>query len=220
MFARRTRLRRALRPCVVAVALALVPGASIAVAQGISISPTIGVYVPTEEFYKAATTGTEADLRKQEVSLALGARLAVRGKRVGFELAGDYAPSKLKFNLSGQQSQEDANVITGSARLTVFVIPTTSPVWLAVSGGAGVVKRTGAAYATVEDRTDFAPTAGAQVGFRIGQLVALTVSADGYFYTPDFSSGAGTGTTTQIGQKDIHISAGVSIPFLGLGAGM
>ena len=219
MLARPPRLCRALAASLVisAVAAGAAPRAA---AQGFSIAPTIGVYVPTEEFYKAATSGNSADLRKQEVSLALGARMAIRGKRLGLELAGDYAPSKLKFNLSGQQSQEDANVLTGSARLTFFVIPATSPVWLAVSGGAGIVKRTGTAYATLADNTDFAPTAGAQVGFRIGRLVALTVSADGYFYTPDFSTGTQSGTTTQIAQKDIHISAGISIPFLGLGAGM
>ena len=112
-----------------------------------------------------------------------------------------------------------SDLLTGSARLTLFVIPATSPVWLAVSGGAGVVHRSGAAYAALTDRTDLAPTAGAQLGFRLGRLVALTVSADGYFYTPDFSGTEG-GTTTQIGQKDLHISAGVMIPFLGLGAGI
>ena len=210
------------RPCrapVVAVLAALALVSRPAAAQGFSIAPTIGLYIPTEEFYKAATSGNAADLRKQEVSIAVGARLAVKGKRLGLELAGDYAPSKLKFDLNGQQSQEDANVLTGSARLTLFVIPATSPLWLAVSGGAGVVHRSGTAYAALTDRTDLAPTAGAQVGFRLGRLVSLTVSADGYFYTPDFSA-SDTGTTTQIGQKDVHISVGVSIPFLGLGAGM
>ena len=219
MFRCSPRLGRAFAASVLAGFVGTAAGARAAAAQGFSIAPTIGLYVPTEEFYKAATSGNSTDLRKQEVSIAVGARLAIKGKRIGIELAGDYAPSKLKFNLNGQQNQEDANVLTGSARLTLFVIPATSPVWLAVSGGAGVVHRSGAAYAALTDKTDLAPTAGAQVGFRLGRLVALTVSADGYFYTPDFSA-AESGTTAQIGQKDLHISAGVSIPFLGLGAGI
>ncbi|MGE5091211.1 MAG: hypothetical protein ACM3OH_03495 [Bacillota bacterium] len=188
-----------------------------AVAQRVTIAPTIGVYIPTEEFYKAATSGNSADLRKQEVSIGLGGRLGIVGRRVGVEFTGEYAPSKLKFDLNGQQSQEDANVLTGSGRLTLFVIPTSSPIWFAVSGGVGVVHRSGAAYATLTDRTDLAPTAGAQAGFHLGRLIALTVSADGYFYKPDFSSTGTSGSTSQITQKDIHLSAGVSIPFLGVG---
>jgi hypothetical protein len=188
-----------------------------AMAQRVSLAPTIGLYIPTAEFYKAATTGNSSDLRKQEVSIGLGGRLGIIGRRIGVEFTGEYAPSKLKFNLAGQQNTEDANILTGSGRLTLFVIPTSSPVWFAVSGGAGVVHRSGAAYAALTDRTDFAPTAGVQVGFHLGRLVALTLSADGYFYKPDFDPGTTSGTTTQITQKDIHLSAGVSIPFLGLG---
>jgi hypothetical protein len=200
-------------PALVVVTLAAAP----AVAQRVSLAPTIGLYIPTAEFYKAATSGNSADLRKQEVSIGLGGRLGIIGRRVGVEFTGEYAPSKLKFNLAGQQSTEDANVFTGSGRLTLFVIPTSSPIWFAISGGMGVVHRSGAAYAALTDRTDLAPTAGAQLGFHLGRLVALTLSADGYLYKPDFNSGTSSGTSTQITQKDIHLSAGVAIPFLGLG---
>lgn len=199
------------------LALAAALAARPAAAQRVSLSPTIGLYIPTAEFYKAATTGNSTDLRKQEVSIGLGGRLGIIGKRVGVEFTGEYAPSKLKFNLAGQQNQEDANVLTGSGRLTLFVIPTSSPLWFAISGGLGVVHRSGAAYAALTDRTDLAPTAGAQLGFHLGRLVAFTVSADGYFYKPDFNSGTTSGSSTQITQKDIHLSAGLSIPFLGLG---
>jgi hypothetical protein len=210
-----TRCARAsILPAVILAFALVAPSAS---AQRVSLAPAIGLYIPTAEFYKAATTGNSSDLRKQEVSIGLGGRLGIIGKRIGVEFTGEYAPSKLKFNLAGQQNQEDANVFTGSGRLTVFVIPTSSPLWFALSGGLGVVHRSGAAYAALTDRTDLAPTAGAQVGFHLGPLVALTLSAEGYFYKPDFSSGTTTGTTTQIAQKDIHISAGVAIPFLGLG---
>lgn len=204
---------RVVLPALIILAVATPPVA----AQRVSLSPTIGLYIPTAEFYKAATSGNSADLRKQEVSIGLGGRLGIIGRRVGVEFTGEYAPSKLKFNLAGQQSTEDANVFTGSGRLTLFVIPTSSPIWFAISGGMGVVHRSGAAYAALTDRTDLAPTAGAQLGFHLGRLVALTLSADGYLYKPDFNSGTSSGTSTQITQKDIHLSAGVAIPFLGLG---
>lgn len=204
---------RVVLPALIILAVATPPVA----AQRVSLSPAIGLYIPTAEFYKAATSGNSADLRKQEVSIGLGGRLGIIGRRVGVEFTGEYAPSKLKFNLAGQQSTEDANVFTGSGRLTLFVIPTSSPIWFAISGGMGVVHRSGAAYAALTDRTDLAPTAGAQLGFHLGRLVALTLSADGYLYKPDFNSGTSSGTSTQITQKDIHLSAGVAIPFLGLG---
>ncbi len=209
-----TRARiRAVLPALIVATFAARPAA----AQRVSLAPTIGLYIPTAEFYKAATTGNSADLRKQEVSIGLGGRLGIIGRRVGVEFTGEYAPSKLKFTLAGQQNKEDANIFTGSGRLTLFVIPTSSPIWFAISGGMGVVHRSGAAYAALADRTDLAPTAGAQLGFHLGRLVAFTLSADGYFYKPDFNSGTTTGTDTQIAQKDIHLSAGVAIPFLGLG---
>jgi hypothetical protein len=204
---------RVVLPALIILAVATPPVA----AQRVSLSPAIGLYIPTAEFYKAATSGNSADLRKQEVSIGLGGRLGIIGRRVGVEFTGEYAPSKLKFNLAGQQSTEDANVFTGSGRLTLFVIPTSSPIWFAISGGMGVVHRSGAAYAALTDRTDLAPTAGAQLGFRLGRLVAFTLSADGYLYKPDFNSGTTSGSSTQITQKDIHLSAGVAIPFLGLG---
>lgn len=207
------RCLRAVLPALIILAVATPPVA----AQRVSLSPAIGLYIPTAEFYKAATSGNSADLRKQEVSIGLGGRLGIIGRRVGVEFTGEYAPSKLKFNLAGQQSTEDANVFTGSGRLTLFVIPTSSPIWFAISGGMGVVHRSGAAYAALTDRTDLAPTAGAQLGFHLGRLVAFTLSADGYLYKPDFNSGTTNGTSTQITQKDIHLSAGVAIPFLGLG---
>ena len=204
---------RVVLPALIILAVATPPVA----AQRVSLSPAIGLYIPTAEFYKAATSGNSADLRKQEVSIGLGGRLGIIGRRVGVEFTGEYAPSKLKFNLAGQQSTEDANVFTGSGRLTLFVIPTSSPIWFAISGGMGVVHRSGAAYAALTDRTDLAPTAGAQLGFHLGRLVALTLSADGYLYKPDFNSG-----TSERHQHADHPEGHSPLrrrrdPFLGLG---
>ncbi len=208
------RRRGTLAWTLVLAGIALIPHR--AAAQRIVLSPAIGLYVPTAELYKAAISGDSADLSKQQVSIGLGGRLGILGKRIGLAVTGEYAPSKLRFDLTGQRSTEDANIFTGSARLTVFLIPSTSPIWLAVSGGAGMIRRSGAAYASLEKKTSVAPTAGAQVGFRLGQLIALTLTAEGYSYKPDFSSGGGP-NDSQITQKDVHLSFGVAIPFLGLG---
>ena len=58
------------RVLAVALAAVLLPAAS-ATAQKVSLSPTIGVYIPTSELIKAAN----GDEFKQEVGLAVGGRL-------------------------------------------------------------------------------------------------------------------------------------------------
>ena len=94
-------------------------------AQRISITPNIGVYIPTTELVKAAS-GEEF---KQEMSFTVGGRLGVQlSNRLGLEFTGDYAPSDLKVTATGFGDQtEDANVFTGSGRLSYHVIPTSSP---------------------------------------------------------------------------------------------
>ncbi|HZA92153.1 MAG TPA: hypothetical protein VE420_05960, partial [Gemmatimonadales bacterium] len=121
-------------------------------AQKISITPNLGVYVPTTELAKAAS-GEEF---KQEMSITLGGRLGIMlSDRLGFEFTGAYAPSDLKVTASGLGDQsEDANIFTGSGRVSYHVIPTSSPISFVVTGGVGVVNRSGAFYAEVEKKTD------------------------------------------------------------------
>jgi hypothetical protein len=71
-----SRTRFGILPLLI-LAAAGTPGA--AAAQRVSLAPAIGLYIPTEQFYKAATTGNSADLRKQEVSIGLGGRLGIVG---------------------------------------------------------------------------------------------------------------------------------------------
>jgi hypothetical protein len=185
------------------------------VAQKISITPNIGVYVPTTELVKAAS-GEEF---KQEMSITLGGRLGIMlSDRLGFEFTGAYAPSDLKVTASGLGDQnEDANIFTGSGRVSLYVIPQTSPISFLVTGGVGVVNRSGAFYADVEKKTDIGGTLGATAGFRLGRLIHLSVSAEDYIYKPKAEiPGFGPSDETKT-QNDIHLSFGVGIPLLGLG---
>ena len=98
--------------------------------------------------------------------------------------------------------------------------PLARTIYFSVTGGVGYVKRTGPYFdnhpeITDEQRHDWTGTAGATVGFRLGRLLHLHVSADDYIYKPkladtDPSFDART-------QNDIHLSFGVGIPLLGLG---
>ena len=185
-------------------------------AQRVSITPNIGIYVPTTELVKAAS-GEEF---KQEMSITLGGRLGVAlSDRLGFEFTGAYAPSDLKVTASGLGDQsEDANVFTGSGRITYHVIPSTSPVSFLVTGGVGVVNRSGAFYTNVDKKTDIGGTLGATAGFRLGSLLRLQVSAEDYIYKPKAEIPGFTGPSDEKKtQNDIHLSFGIGIPLLGLG---
>ena len=177
-------------------------------AQKISLSPTIGVYIPTQELLTSASTGT---LPKQEISFTLGGRLGIwLGSRIGIEASGDYAPSKLKFSAAGQSTQ-DANILTGSGKVTIYLLPETGIVSFKVTGGVGLVQRSGAAYANVIDKRDIGGTGGAALGFRLGPILSVVVGAEDYIYKPTFGGGlAGLAKM----QHDIHLSFGIGIPLL------
>jgi len=186
------------------VALALVPGAG--AAQSISLSPNIGVYIPTSELVRAAG-GQEF---KQEISLLVGGRLGIGfGQRVGLTITGDYSPSELRFNLAGSEDRTPGNVLTGSGRLSVNVLPPVSPLIVLLHGGASVIRRGGEAFEDQLDRTDIGGVAGATVGFRLGSLLSFYVNADDYIYNASFTGGT---ATEQVLQHDVHLSFGLGVP--------
>ena len=184
-------------------------------AQGISFAPNIGVYIPTTELVRAAS-GEEF---KQEMSITLGGRLGVSlSQRLGLEFTGAYAPSDLKVTAAGLGDQnQNANVFTGSGRLSYQLVPYTSPVAFVVTGGVGVINRSGDFYANVENKTDIGGTLGASARFRLGSLLRIQVSAEDYIYKPKAEiPGFGPGDEKPT-QNDIHLSLGIGIPLLGLG---
>jgi hypothetical protein len=194
----------------------LAAGAHPLMAQRISIAPNIGVYVPTTELVKAASGDSSF---KQEISLTLGGRVGVYfSERLGLEFTGSYAPSDLKFTRTGLGDQnQDANIFTGSGRLTYQIVPFSGPVAFQVTGGVGVINRSGAFYAGTSNKTDIAGTFGASARFRLGKLLRLQLSAEDYLYKPKAEiPGFGPSAVKKL-QNDIHMAIGVGIPLLGLG---
>jgi hypothetical protein len=211
-----------------AVAALLVAGplAAPLAAQRLSLSPQIGVYIPTADLYDAVTSG--ADPLKQEAGLTLGGKLGLwMGNRFGIEATGDYLSGKLKYSPSGTANR-DADLFTGSAKATFFVIPNDKPVYFAVSGGVGHIRRLGAYYDqelnpatnaayTDEELRDWTGTAGATVGFRLGRLLHLSVSGETYVYKPNLVEESDPDAEANT-QKDVQLKFGVGIPLLGLGS--
>src|SRR5215208_6502214 len=145
-------------------------------AQRLSFAPNIGLYIPTTELVKAAS-GQDF---KQEVSITFGGRMGIElSNRIGLEFTGAYAPGNLKITQSGLSDQsQDANIFTGSGRVSLQLVPYTSPVAFLVTGGVGVINRSGAFYESAEKKTDIGGTVGASAGFRWGSLLRLQVSAE------------------------------------------
>lgn len=192
--------------CLVVAGVAV--SASPAAAQRLSISPTIGIYIPTSELLKAAN-GEEF---KQQVGIALGGRLGVSfSPRFGIETSVSYVPSKLNFTFDQSQSptQTDANLLFGTARASLHVIPFTKPVWLTLNAGASLVKRGGEAYKDATDKTDVGGVVGASVGVNLGGLLSFYVAADDYIYGTRIADP--TSTTKQT-QNDVQIAFGFGLP--------
>src|SRR5918995_3048028 len=104
--------------CAVISTLAML--AQSAAAQRLSLSPTIGVYIPTSELVKAAS-GEEF---KQEIGLAVGGRIGLTlSPRFGIESSVTYVPSNLRFTFDETQTTTDASLLFGTARATLHVIP-------------------------------------------------------------------------------------------------
>lgn len=198
------------RYCLCATIPALVLGLAIAgpvQAQRISLSPTIGVYIPTTELVKAAS-GQEF---KQEIALAVGGRLGLNfSPRFGVVTSVSYVPSNLRFTFNENETKTDANLLFGTVRATYYVIPTTSPVWLNLNAGGSLVKRGGQAYEDAEDKTDIGGVVGTAVGFNLGGFLSFYVAAEDYIYGTTFVE-SGTLEEKQT-QNDIQLAFGFGVP--------
>jgi outer membrane protein with beta-barrel domain len=194
-------------PGVLAAFTALALGASPAEAQRLSLSPTIGVYIPTSELVKA----TQGEEFKQEVALSVGGRLGVTiSPRFGVETSVSYVPSKLRFTLDQTQTTSDANLLLGTVRATFHAIPMTSPVWLSLNGGASLIRRGGDAYAEAEDKSDVGGVVGATVGFRLGSMLSFYLAAEDYIYGSRVE-GTGLGDESRT-QNDVQLAFGFGFP--------
>jgi hypothetical protein len=183
---------------------------------GFSLTPYVGVLIPTEDLIQA-TNGVPLKLA---AAIVFGGRLGISlGQRWGIDGDVGYSPGSLEADSTGFKANQDVKVLSGSGRLTFYLIPRSYPLWLGVSGGVGAVRHTFSQSASssttnVSDGTNVGGVFGASAGIRLGRLLAVNVGAEDYLYDASFDV-SGT-KTAERKQHDIRLSAGVRIPFLGM----
>jgi hypothetical protein len=195
--------------------------ASTSAGAQVSIAPTVGVYMPTNDLVSAVIEGGSTISFKQQVGLAVGGRIGVAfGSRVGLTATGSYVPTQLQATVSQTgitRNRDDyTNLWFGTGRLNVWLLPPTSILALGVNGGVGVVGRgpttvydsEGLPY-TSPSRTDLGGVIGGTAGVNLG-VIGLFLSVDDYIYNPSVFEELGVKSQTQ---NDLQFSFGLGTRF-------
>lgn len=194
----------------------LVSAVASAEAQRLSLSPQIGLYIPTENLYQLAAGGGE-DFQL-EAGPSFGARLGLWfGQRFGIGVTGSYVPTTFKLSTSGGGTpvKQDAKLFVGTGQAILFLIPRSSPLSLFLSGGVGVVSRGGVAFTNEAETSNLGAVIGGGAEIRLGGIM-LTAGAD--LVTYDAAYKGSQVSTQELKQKDISLKLGLGIPFGGGGA--
>jgi hypothetical protein len=208
--------------CSIAVFLAaavMIPAAAAqagapAARTGFSLTPYVGVLVPTTDLL-----AYNGQVTKLSAAVAFGGRVGIGlGSRIGIEGDVGYSPGSFDFTGTGASVNTDVRILSGSGKLTVYLIPRTSPFWLGVSGGVGAVRHSfkessDGTPSPIKAGTDVGGVLGASAGIRIGPLLAIHVGAEDYLYSASFDVN-GTKTSGRT-QHDLRFTGGIRIPFIG-----
>jgi hypothetical protein len=183
----------------------------VAHAQRLSLSPQIGLYVPTKAMYDVANTG---DIYQLQAGLSFGARVGLWfGKRIGIDLSGNYVPTTFRLESGGTAlSSEKARLFTGAGQVVLFLIPASSPLSLYVNGGVGVVSHGGVAFTSEASTSDISGVFGGGAALRLGPI-GVHVGADLFTYTGQYQGT--TAAAQELRQLDVQLHLGLGVPFGG-----
>jgi len=196
-------LKLAKVPAILAAAAVSAAVPAQAVAQGVSLVPWVGAYIPTKNSISDLDNALSRD-----VSVIGGARLTFWGTgHLGFEAVGGYAPAKI----SGETiNQTNTNLLVAAGRLMFALSPATNRVGFYLAGGPALVTRGNNPFDNNKSSTDFGANVGAGFRFGLGQSnnAAIRLDVEDYMYNGDFGGGDKF-------QNDIVTSLGFAIPIGG-----
>lgn len=189
-------------------AMLLTPAAP-AAAQQFSLSPQIGLYVPTDVMYDVGTTG---DVYKLRAGPSFGARVGLLfANRIGLDVSGSYVPTTFRLrNGSTEISSEPARLFNGAGQIVVFLIPASSPLTVFVNGGVGVVSRGGVAFTSEAAKSNVSGVFGGGAAIRLGPI-GLHVGADLFAYNATYQGAQAS--AQELRQLDVQLHMGLGVPF-------
>lgn len=196
-------------PAGLALGAMLATIAAPAAAQQFSLSPQVGLYVPTDVMYDVGTTG---DVYKLRAGPSFGARVGLLfANRIGLDVSGNYVPTTFRLrNGTTQISSEPAKLFTGAGQIVVFLIPASSPLTVFVNGGVGVVSRGGVAFTSETAKSNVSGVFGGGAAIRLGPI-GLHVGADLFAYNATYQGAQAT--AQELRQLDVQLHAGLGVPF-------
>jgi hypothetical protein len=174
-------------------------------AQGVSVTPFLGVYLPVSNVASEDDFGVDV---KQSTGLAFGGRLTymMQGGNWGIEGEVAYASSKLDF---GDVEGDGGSVIFAGAKAMYF-FPSASNFRIHAGGGIGITSRGGDDWEGADESSTFGGILNLGFTTPLSGMMKLRVDIEDYIgsISPE------EGLDSQL-QNDLLITAGVMIPFGG-----
>lgn len=202
-------MRRFVAP-LLATLLAAVPS-SLEAQMTWSIDAYGGAYVPAGKLFDEVFPGIGVLSLEQKTAFAAGGRVAVWPTgRIGVEAEGSYAFSDVEItcvipDVCAAEGTAPASVLLGSLNLMYTLIdPPLDPVAVYISGGVGVVSRTGDAFRDIDSSTSIAGVVG--LGLRYGVARGVRVRLDVKDYISSFEW-----TELNVALRDSGLDSGSSI---------
>ncbi len=176
-----------------ALAVAFLAFFSVTSAQGQTVGLSVfgGGFFPVGNVLEAEFFQTRLVTQVgHEPSVSVGGRISVRLSKFGVEAEAIYAPSSVDLPqaVEADSNLGDANVFLGSLNVTydIFQAPF-SPIAIYLSGGIGIVSRSGEFYDLFEDTSDPAGAVGLGLRFGLGPIAQLRVDLRDYISSVQLS---------------------------------
>ncbi len=181
--------------------LSVVP--STAAAQ-LELDGYLGAYIPLNTLVAVEGLNLSA---QQKTALAVGARATVWLAVLGIEATFMYAASDLELDDGGTIEETSAEIWAASVRLALKLGLPVVPITFYFNGGPALIRRGGAAYEGVEDKTDIGGVLGGAVSLGRGKI-RLRGDVEAYLYSFTGEDEPGISIDSQF-QTDIVVSAGL-----------
>ena len=128
------------------------------------------------------------------------------GGRLGFEVAGGYAPERIRQSGSGGGSagSRRTNMLFGTARLMFGRSPRLPGVSYMVGGGVGIMHRQKAVLNSAESQTNLGGSASLMVRIPLDGQVGLRLDVQDIIYKADYGLGSKV-------RNDLFLTAGLGV---------